>query len=152
MGNRERMKQALAGHMAKPAAAKVTVNTPAAAAKKVNPRSAAARDARAKARGRLPENTFIATFFANGFWNADMRFGFTGDMTEHVGQREAMIHMERCKKLTHKADGLFRCLEELDIMFWEWFAAPGDEDVKKRLVFDTTDHKPEPMPEELKRA
>lgn len=87
-------------------------------------RSAAARDARAKVRGRLPVNSAYSAAWTGAAWSGllVLRAGLLG---RHV------------KTFQHSAEdgGLFRTLEELDIKFWEWFAAPGDEAVKALLQF-----------------
>lgn len=87
-------------------------------------RSAEARDARAKARGRLPAGTVI-----HGAW-----VGATWIMTMSI--RAGVLH-PCLKSFTHSAPdgGLFRTLEELDIRFWEWFASDADKEIKAVLHF-----------------
>lgn len=102
----------------------------AATAKKPNPRSAAARDARAKARGRLPvTTTFTTVYLGRGQHEGAMRVPYMGVAKEFI----------------RRSDGLFRLIEELDIEFWNWFATL-DADEKASMEFDTIDAKPEPMP------
>jgi hypothetical protein len=139
MGRREDMKKAVeAGRASKgkppPKPAKVAAAaTPAA--KKPNPRSAAARDARAKARGRLPVNTVVA-----GEWRGDQYYG---TFTLYCPRAT------RLKVFSHYADGLFRLMEEMDVMFWDWMAHPEiDPAIKAELKWSEKDVKPEPYPKE----
>lgn len=147
MNNRERMKAALSGHKA----AKPSGKPPAAAAKKPevpkkpNPRSAAARDARAKARGRLPQESYYESKYLNG--------QYVGRLVLHtvvLGGDPGSNPLVPVKEFRHSADGLFRFMEELDVMFWNWFAADGDGEIKRLLTFDPVDRKPEPMPADMK--
>jgi hypothetical protein len=94
-----------------------------------NHRTAKARDARAKARGRLPVKTNLRAAFNGVEWFGELFVD--GDAGLWV------------KTFAHKADGLFRLMEELDIMFWDWFTrAPKEE--KERLTFVTDPPPPQP--------
>lgn len=97
-----------------------------------NKRSAKARDARAKARGRLPNATVVTFQWGGAAWNGDMRlFGRFGQSVGHF---------------MHASDGLFRCAEELDVMFWEWFTTAATEGEKRLLVFAPDPPAPAPWP------
>lgn len=96
--------------------------------KKQNPRSAKARDERAKRRGRLPKGVTLSVE-----WDGLEANCWHGEMT--LWGPTAINTGEPVKTFQHKADGLFRLCEELDIMFWNWLSSPGDEDIKAKLVF-----------------
>lgn len=93
-------------------------------------RSAAARDARAKARGRLPVGSWATVVWNGADWIAVLNVVCAVETL--AGRTEAVA-----KSLTHSAPdgGLFRTLEELDIKFWEWFASDADKEVKAMLHF-----------------
>lgn len=123
------------------------------AIKKVNPRSAKARDARALARGRLPIGTAWTTR-----WDGQVVTGvlclftvppgieaYGGDIVNDFEMDEA-TKPKLVKAFNTQGDGVFRVMEELDVMFWNWFAAAGDEAAKARLVFSPNPPAPAPMP------
>lgn len=99
--------------------------------KKQNPRSAAARDARSKERGRVPLYTT---------WSLE----WMGDRVE--GQMQLWDATgELVTSFSHKAEGVFRLLEELDIRFWNWFVKDATDDQKKRLGFAPNPPVPAPF-------
>lgn len=115
----------------------------AATPKKPNPRSAEARDARAKSRGRLPINAF-----GNWFWDGKSFSGELKIQTLFDAAEPRMI-----KLFSHTADGQFRLMEELDIMFWEWYAKKATVEDKAQLVFAPEEsNRPEPFPKEQKET
>lgn len=131
--NRQRMRDAIASKpQAKPAQQppktdKVAAKPVATVAtspfpKKKNPRTVKAREARAAQRGRLPNDTSINTRWNGTRWSGMMAL------------RKVNVFVP-IKELVHETDGLFRLMEELDIMFWNWMATKGDEDIKALLVF-----------------
>lgn len=135
---RERMKKAIQENAGKSPAKKV-VGLPArvaAAAKKSNPRTAEARDARAKARGRLPCGWGVEAHWNGKEWVGQARVQY------ETGSLAPMVAWE----FTHKSDGLFRLMEEIDVEFWQW-AASHPEDALA-LKWPTEDVKPEPYPKE----
>ncbi len=97
-------------------------------------RSARARDARAKARGRLPSHTQVIAWWDGNRWVGSILL-----FTEATAEKQA----EQVRVFKHTSDGLFRLMEELDVMFWEWFTAPGDEEIKALLVFNPDAPDPE---------
>lgn len=97
---------------------------------KDNPRSYKARDARSKTRGRLPVNATVTAVWMGSEWRGGLDIYKEND--------------ELIKRIRHQAEGLFRLMEELDIMFWEWFAKEASAEEKARLVF--APHPPEPAP------
>lgn len=126
MTRREQMKAAVAGALAAKAvadkaaakeAAKPAVASDAKPAVPKKPkveRSAKARDARAADRGRLPSGSKFET-------------EYDGDKKEWSGKllvfTEEMFGTPVYMTFHHKAEGVFRLLEELDVMYWEWVQA-----------------------------
>lgn len=120
--------------------------------KKANPRSAKARDERANVRGRLP----ICTF-SSQHWDGENYTGVLvvnepppgveafGDIVNDKEWDQA-TKPRRVKAFHHKADGLFRLMEELDIMFWEWYAKESTSEERKRLKFAQNPPAPAPFP------
>ena len=140
MNRREEMKRAIEQHKAvspPKAAKKVILKVAAAATKKVrnNPRSAKARDARAKARGRLPTGTTISTEFNGKDWDGELCVFDTDGRLMH--------------SIIHRAEGHFRLSEELDVHFWNWFSQQPPI-IKAQMAFSTESPKPEPYPKESK--
>lgn len=130
MTNREKMKAALVAA----AAAKGKPPPPAAAAtvpkRKKPSRSAPARDARAWARGRLPRETHVSAVWTGKMW--------AGSLTAYGADGVAVFRVSMAR------DGQFRLMEEMDVLFWEWFASPeAVSEGKDRLVFA-----PDPQPPE----
>lgn len=131
-------KKAKVAAAATPAAPKATV-VPAATDKgpkkerSFNHRTSKARDARAKARGRLPVGA---------------NFHSAWDGTSHQGSLVVPLVPELdgrdCKVFVHSTDGLFRLMEELDIMFWAWFVKEATVEEKAKLVFVTDPPPPQP--------
>lgn len=148
--NRDRMKEAVEGHKAqKPQSkpAKKAVKVAAAATpegpKKPNPRSAAARDARAKARGRLPNMVTVELAHCDGLWSGAMRINYWQPKDGGGRSLQSVIFTTRSK-------GQFETAEALDVLFWAWFVAAGDEPIKALLEFSKFDVKPEPYPKDVK--
>lgn len=154
----EALKKALANRQPKPPAAK---KAPVAAAatrpKAENPRSAKARDARRERRGRLPQGTqvwaewdgkeYVGKLYAVGPAPKNAIYATGGTVLGVVYPAAQIEYLPTpVKEFIHKADGLFRLMEELDVMFWNWLAAPGDEEIKARLVFAPRPPAPEPWP------
>lgn len=121
---------------AKPVAAAAT--QPAKKAKP-NPRTAKARDERAKARGRLPLWTQV-----DAVWNGTCYVGRL-IVFEEVKTTPLQVKLETnlVKSFRHTADGLFRLMEELDVMFWNWFATATEAE-RARLHFAPDPPKPQP--------
>lgn len=159
--HKEDKKVATVATPAKTAAPKVATvassNTVLQAPKKpTNKRSAKARDLRMKVRGRLPVN---AQFFS--VWNGVKHEGrltvYTvppgidnykgGDIVNDMEMDEATVPVS-VKKFFHKAEGVFRLMEELDVMFWEWYAKVATAEEKAKLVFAPDPGRPEPYPKE----
>lgn len=91
--------------VAKPFAEGIGVKPP------VSERKSKARDVRACARGRLPVGTEITSVMTGPEeWTCTMRIQKLDRVTSFVFDQ------------THKAKGLFQCLEELDLMYRKWLA------------------------------
>jgi hypothetical protein len=101
--------------------------------KKLNPRSAKARDARAAARGRLPDN-----FVTQELWTGTVYKGYAA---ARDGKGNVVWD------LNCDAKGMFELREAMDIAFWNWFATAPDAE-KSRLVFNPDPPKPDPFPKE----
>ncbi len=130
MNKREQMKQAIAGAKAKPkVAAAATPPKPPPKLSTKPKRSAAARDARAKARGRLPVRTAVGAEWTGEKW--------AGWMKVYWGNGNVMHH------IVHEADGLFRLLEEMDVRMWDWIADAANADRVAALVFNPDAPDPE---------
>ena len=101
---------------------------------KDHPRSANAREERMKTRGRLPDRTTATATYLTGRWY--------GNITVWDSKCSAV------RSFLHEAEGLFRLMEELDVMFWEWYAQRATDAEKARLVFAPLlpESAPEPYP------
>lgn len=97
-------------------------------------RSAKARDERAKRRGRLPFGYSIEAHWYEGGWVAEAKVSYA------TGPLAPMVAYDA----RHRSDGLFRLMEEMDVMFWEWVAANPDDAAK--LKWPEKDERPEPYP------
>lgn len=123
--------------------------------KKPNPRSVKARDLRAKARGRLPVGTRMFTHWAGSIWEGRLIVytvppgveGYGDDIVNEM-EYDAATVPKAVREFVAKADGLFRLMEELDVMFWTWLATVATEEEKAKLVFAKEPPKPEPYPKE----
>lgn len=148
----KRMREALKKNVA----AKTDKKAVAAAAtpkkKKNNYRTAKARDLRTKSRGRMPVNTELWSAWDGNKWVGKLYVrtvppgvGNSEDIVNDMEWEEAVVP-KKVKEFNHEADGLFRLMEELDIMFWEWLAKEATADQKARLVFAPDPPVPAPWP------
>ena len=82
-------------------------------------RSAKARDERHRKRGRLPDGSHFRQTWNGMSWQCELWI---------VG-----THGTGVKGFNYSSDGLFRALERLDVMFWEWYSTEAPDDVKAKL-------------------